>query len=177
MSRTRGNPQNGYTQLLEGSNLVTARAVNLDCHHKHCYHIAKAIRGMNAETAVDYLEDVVQKKRAITYQRRARKGRGGNTMAGHRKGKMGPGKFPNKASKEFIKLINSAMDNARQRYDTIDPEDMVITHVAAHRGQVSTNWRPRARGRATPSNHYQVNLEIFLEFFDDEEEDSGEGEF
>ena len=177
MSRTRGNPQNGYTQLLEGSNLVTARAVNLDCHHKHCYHIAKAIRGMNAEIAVDYLEAVVQKKRAIPYQRRSRKGRGGNTMAGHRKGKMGPGKFPNKASKEFIKLINSAMDNARQRYDTIDPEDMVITHVAAHRGQVSTNWRPRARGRATPSNHYQVNLEIFLEFFDNEEEDSGEEEF
>ena len=98
-------------------------------------------------------------------------------MAGHRKGKMGPGKFPNKASKEFIKLINSAMDNARQRYDTIDPEDMVITHVAAHRGQVAKNWRPRARGRATPSNHYQVNLEIFLEFFEEDEEESREEEF
>ena len=132
---------------------------------------------MNAEEAVGYLEDVVQKKRAIPYQRRSRKGRGGNTMAGHRKGKMGPGKFPNKASKEFIKLINSAMDNARQRYDTIDPEDMVITHVAAHRGQVAKNWRPRARGRATPSNHYQVNLEIFLEFFEEDEEESREEEF
>ena len=64
------------------------------------------------------------------------------------------------------------MDNARQRYDTIEPDDMIITHVAAHRGQVATNWRPRAQGRATPSNHYQVNLEIFLEYFgDDEEED------
>ena len=177
MSRIRGSPQSGYTQLLEGSNLVTARAVNLDCHHKHCYHIAKAIRGMNAEEAVEYLEDVVQKKRAIPYQRRSRKGRGGNTMAGHRKGKMGPGKFPNKASKEFIKLINSAMHNARQRYDTIDPEDKVITHVAAHRGQVAKNWRPRARGRATPSNHYQVNLEIFLEFFEEDEEESLEEEF
>ena len=177
MSRIRGSPQSGYTQLLEGSNLVTARAVHLDCHHKHCYHIAKAIRGMNAEEAGGYLEDVVQKKRAIPYQRRSRKGRGGNTMAGHRKGKMGPGKFPNKASKEFIKLINSAMDNARQRYATIDPEDMVITHVAAHRGQVAKNWRPRARGRATPSNHYQVNLEIFLEFFEEDEEESREEEF
>ncbi len=132
---------------------------------------------MNAEEAVGYLEDVVQKKRAIPYQRRSRKGRGGNTMAGHRKGKMGPGKFPNKASKEFIKLINSAMDNARQRYDTIEPEDLVITHVAAHRGQVAKNWRPRARGRATPSNHYQVNLEIFLEFFEEDEEESREEEF
>ena len=91
-------------------------------------------------------------------------------MAGHRKGKLGPGKFPHKASLEFIKLINSAMDNARQRFDDIDAEDMVITHVAAHRGQVATNMRPRARGRATPSNHYQVNLEIFLEYFDEDDE-------
>jgi hypothetical protein len=55
------------------------------------------------------------------------------------------------------------------RFDDIDAEDMVITHVAAHRGQVATNMRPRARGRATPSNHYQVNLEIFLEYFDEDE--------
>ena len=91
---------------------------------------------------------------------------------------MGPGKFPNKASREFIKLISSAMDNARQRFDDIDAEDMVITHVAAHRGQVATNMRPRARGRATPHNHYQVNLEIFLEYFEsDDDLDSGEDEF
>ncbi len=32
---------------------------------------------MNAEIARDYLEDVVAKKRAIPYQRRSRKGRGG----------------------------------------------------------------------------------------------------
>ena len=76
---------------------------------------------------------------------------------------MGPGAYPYKASIEFIKLINSAMDNARQRYDTIDPEEMVITHLAAHRGQISRGFRPRARGRASPKNHYQVNLEIFLE--------------
>ena len=97
MSRRQGKAQSGYSQLLEGSNLVTARAVNLDCHHKHCYHIAKAIRGMNAEDAREYLEEVVEKKSAIPYQRRSRKGRGGNTMAGHRKGKMGPGKFPKKS--------------------------------------------------------------------------------
>jgi ribosomal protein L22 len=69
------------------------------------------------------------------------------------------------------------MENARQRYDTIDPEEMVITHVAAHRGQVAANWRARARGRTSPSNHYQVNLEIFLEHFGDAGEEPGEEEF
>ena len=69
MSRRQGKAQSGYSQLLEGSNLVTARAVNLDCHHKHCYHIAKAIRGMNAEDAREYLEEVVEKKSAIPYSK------------------------------------------------------------------------------------------------------------
>ena len=90
-------------------------------------------------------------------------------MAGHRRGKMGPGKFPRKASEVYIKLIASAMDNARQHHEEIEAEEMQITHVAAHRGQVSRNMRPRARGRATASNHYQVNLELFLEHFDDED--------
>ncbi len=66
------------------------------------------------------------------------------------------------------------MDNARQHHEDIDAEDMVITHLAAHRGQVKKGMRPRARGRATPNNHYQVNLEIFIEDLsaeDEEEED------
>ena len=57
-------------------------------------------------------------------------------MAGHRKGKMGQAHILTGLDRS-IKLINSAMDNARQRYDTIDPEEMVITHLAAHRGQIS----------------------------------------
>ncbi len=66
------------------------------------------------------------------------------------------------------------MDNARQHHEDVDAEDMVITHCAAHRGEVHKGFRPRARGRATPNNHYKVNLEIFLEDLtaeDIEEED------
>jgi len=45
MSREAGQPQSGYTQLLEGSNLATARLVNVDMHHKHCYQIANSSAG------------------------------------------------------------------------------------------------------------------------------------
>ena len=56
-------------------------------------------------------------------------------------------------------------------YEDIDAEEMEITHIAAHRGQIRRGWIPRARGRATPSNHYQVNLEIFLEDFNTVEDE------
>ena len=63
----------------------------------------------------------------------------------------------------ICKLLNSAMDNARHQHEDIDAEDMIITHIAAHRGTIKRGFMPRARGRATPKNHYQVNLEVFLE--------------
>ena len=95
-------------------------------------------------------------------------------MVGHRKGKMGPGRYPVKATREIIKLINSAMDNARHQFEDVDAEEMTISHIAAHRGQIKRGFMPRARGRATPKNHYRVNLEIFLQDengYDDELED------
>ena len=95
---------------------------------------------MNAETR-DYLEDVVAKKRAIRIS--ADPARAEIPWQGTERARWAQGSSE-QGIEEFIKLINSAMDNARQRFDDIDAEDMVITHVAAHRGQVATNMRPRA---------------------------------
>ena len=176
MSRNRKMPQPGYTQPLEGSNLATARVTGADIHHKHCVQIDRKIKGMYAGSAVEFLEDVIAKRKAVPYVARHRKGRGGNTMAGHRKGKMGPGRYPRNASRVFIKLIESAMDNARQHFEDIEAEEMQITHVAAHRGEIARNMRPRARGRATASNHYKVNIELFLEH-DEVVDDEEDGDF
>ena len=56
-------------------------------------------------------------------------------MVGHRKGGIGPGRFPVKAARAIIKVIESAMENARHQYEDIDAEEMLITHIAAHRGK------------------------------------------
>ena len=61
MSRITGKSQSD-THNLEGLNAVSARAVNVDVHQKHCLHIAKALRGMNVSDAITYLEDVIAEK-------------------------------------------------------------------------------------------------------------------
>ena len=185
-SRRHQLPQRGYTQLLQGNRLATARATNVDMHVKHCFEVCRAVKNKTAGEAVAYLNEVLRidsdradvrrKAAAVPFRLGSgnkRKRRSGPSMVGHRKGGIGPGRYPVKASRAIIKLIESAMDNARQHHEDIDAEDMVITHLAAHRGQVKKGMRPRARGRATPNNHYQVNLEIFLEDLtaEDEEED------
>ena len=174
--KRRQLPQKGFTQPLQGNRLSVARATNVDVHVKACFEICRTVRGVTAGAAVRKLEkvllidsdrpDIRAKAEAIPYRlgsgNKKRK-RSGPSMVGHRKGGMGPGRYPVKASRVVIKLLNSAMDNARHQHEDIDAEDMIITHIAAHRGTIKRGFMPRARGRATPKNHYQVNLEVFLE--------------
>ena len=175
-TRRRQLPQKGYTQMLQGNRLATARAIDIDMHVKHCFEVCRAVKNKTAGQAVAYLNEVLKidsdradirrKATAVPYRLGSgnkRKRRSGPSMVGHRKGGIGPGRFPVKASRETIKLIESAMENARFQYEDIDAEEMVITHIAAHRGTISRGWIPRARVRATPSNHYRVNMEVFLE--------------
>ena len=175
-TRRKQLPQSGYTQLLQGSRLATARSVQVDMHVKHCFEVCRAVKNKTAGEAIAFLNqvlkidsnraDVRRKAAAVPFRLGSgnkRKRRSGPSMVGHRKCGIGPGRFPVKASREIIKVIESAMENARYQYEDIDAEEMLITHIAAHRGRIRKGWIPRARGRATPSNHYQVNLEVFLE--------------
>ena len=184
ISKRKELPQKGYTQLLQGSRLATARAVEVDVHVKHCFEIARAIKHQTAGEAITFLNNVLKidsdrpdiRKKAVAVPFRLgsgnkRRKRSGPSMVGHRKGGVGPGRYPVKASRTMIKLLESCMENARHQYEDIDPEEMVITHCAAHRGTIKRGWTPRARGRASPKNHYRVNLEIFLEDFSGSEDE------
>ena len=53
-SKRRQNPQKGYTQLLQGSRLATARAVNIDMHVKHCFEICRHVKNMRAGDAIAF---------------------------------------------------------------------------------------------------------------------------
>jgi large subunit ribosomal protein L22 len=120
---------------------------------KHAHEIATAIKGMKLDTARKFLEDVSVLKRAVPYRRYVKN-------IPHRKG-MCTGRYPQKAAKEFLKLLKNIESNAT--YKGLDPEDMRITHIATKKGHTFRGSFPRAQGRATPKNHETVSVEVIME--------------
>ena len=124
--------------------------------NKHSKEIARELKGKTASEAVDYLEAVVEGDQAVPF----RKHNGG---VGHRKNIDGwdAGRFPNKASKEFLKLLENAIANAD--HQGFEGESMRIAHVAAHKVGEAQGRKPRAMGRATAWNTPEVDVELILE--------------
>ena len=123
---------------------------------KHSKAISREIKGMTAEKAVAYLESVIEGERSVPFRQH-------NTGVGHRSDIEGwdAGRYPEKASKAFLDLLENAVNNAD--HQGFDGETMQIAHVAAHKVGESPGRKPRAFGRASPWNTPQVDVELVLE--------------
>ena len=123
---------------------------------KDSVEIARAIKGMEASAAIEYLEAVVSGDRSIPMKRHS-------SGVGHRGDIDGwdAGRYPKKASEGFLDLLENAVGNAD--YQGFDGESMRIAHVAAHKVDESLGRKPRARGRATAWNSPLVDVELVLE--------------
>ncbi|MHC1588966.1 MAG: 50S ribosomal protein L22 [Methermicoccaceae archaeon] len=142
-----------YTREFDPHHSAKAMRYEMHISPKASREIARTIRGMTPKSARQLLEDVISMKRAVPYRWHV----GG---VGHRKGKVGPGRFPQKCAKEFLKLLENAESNAS--YKGLNPERMRIAHVCAKRGRVIRGIIPRAMGRATAKNTETVSLEMVL---------------
>lgn len=83
-----------------------------------------------------------------------------NRLCAHKKGGIGPGRYPKKACGFFIEVIKNAENNAE--YKGLNPENMYIAHISAYRGRVIKGSLPRAMGRATPWNEDTTNIELII---------------
>ncbi|WP_435197043.1 50S ribosomal protein L22 [Natronomonas sp. EA1] len=148
----------GISYSVDADPDTTAKAMLRERHmsHKHSKEIARAIKGMTAGDAIEYLEAVVNEERSVPFKSH-------NSGVGHRNDIDGwdAGRYPNKASKAFIELIENAVSNAD--HQGFDGERMSIMHVAAHKVGESPGRKPRAFGRATAWNTPQVDVELILE--------------
>jgi len=142
----------------------TAKAMLRERHmsHKHSKEIAREIKGLPADEAVDYLEAVAAGERSVPF-------RSHNSGVGHRTDIEGwdAGRSPEKATEAFLDLLENGINNAD--HQGFQGEEMVIDHVAAHKVGESEGRKPRAFGRATAWNTPQVDVELVL--VEPEEED------
>jgi large subunit ribosomal protein L22 len=136
---------------------TTARAIlkEADISPKHSVEICNTITGMGLKEAKSLLEDVGKLKKAIPFKRYT----GG---VAHRPGKgFGPGRYPQKAAKKILRLLEDCESNAE--YSGLNTDALRIKHIVAHRGRVIRGSMPRAHGRATDWDIHTTNIEVILE--------------
>ncbi len=123
---------------------------------KHSKAIAREIKGETVGDAVSYLEAVIDGERSVPFKQH-------NSGVGHRSDIDGwdAGRYPEKASKAFLDLLENASNNADEQ--GFEGDAMTIKHVAAHKVGERQGRKPRAFGRADPFNTTLCDVELVIE--------------
>lgn len=135
-----------YNYAYQGPEQGVAKAAitNVPVSTKTAVMVAQFLRGKSVKRAQRDLQEVLKYEQAVPFTRFSE-------GAGH-KTKIGPGKFPQKAAKHFLDLVNSVESNAQ---DQGLAEDLTIIGCTAQ--QASRNYsHGRWRGRKTKSTHIEI---------------------
>lgn len=118
--------------------MAKAQGKSLPISFKHSVNICKFLKGKNLDKAIEYLEKVVKKEKAIPFKKYRKK-------QGHRKG-METGKYPVRASREIKKILENLKNNA---IDKGLSENLEIIHAAANRAVSKESRSGAGRSRST----------------------------
>ena len=145
----------GYSFPYDSELHAAARGRELNISPKHAREICRAIKGMELARAKTYLARVDTLEQVVPFRRH-------NGKVGHRRGKgLGAGRYPGKAARQILKLLEGAEANAEALGKEAD--NLRILHIATSRGPVTESWFPRARGRSSPKRRESANVEVVLE--------------
>ena len=139
----------GYTfRDYNKEHMARAIGMALSISFKHSVELCNFIKNKNVNDAKKMLQNVVEKKAAVPFRRY-------NHDLGHKK-IVGPGRYPENASKELIKLIENVEANAQ--FKGLNTSNLVIASITAHKaGKV---WH---YGRKTRRKMKRTNVEIVVE--------------
>jgi len=139
----------GYTfKSYSQANMARAIGMALPISFKQSVEICRFIKNRNISDAKEILHKVTEKKLAIAFKRY-------NWDLGHKK-KIGPGRYPKKASEEFIRLIENVEANAQ--FKGLNTSNLVIAHISAHRAGKTWHFGRKSRRRMK-----RTNVEIIVE--------------
>src|SRR5512136_603814 len=143
----------GYTMKTDPEKTSRALGSEISVSPKHCREVCKMLVGKKVEDAKKYLKGVIDLKTPVPYTR--------FKMFLNPKPKVGPARYPKKAAKEILRVLESAQSNAE--YKGLESDNMRVKLAAAHRGRIEKSYMPRAQGRSSPWNEQTTNIEIILE--------------
>ena len=109
-------------------NISIANGRALPISTKQSVEICNFIRGKSTEEGKKLLTGVIEGKIAVPFRRF-------NKGTGHRRGKVGSGRFPKNASEHILSLLKSVETNAKKN-GLVTP--LIIAEIIANKG--SRNW-------------------------------------
>ena len=141
-----------YHYAFQGYDTKTmARGVGLflrGVSRKDALEIARSLRNKPVKKIVSFLESVIAMDTAVPYRRF-------NHGVGHRKGGMGPGRYPVKAAAAYLKLVKSVAANAV--YKNLNEENLVICHICVQKGPNQPK-SGRHGGRMVKQCHIEIAI-------------------
>jgi large subunit ribosomal protein L22 len=146
------------TELAESKKIAKAILTNQPISLKYSIEISREIRGKPLNKAEKFLMDVSEKKRHVPLRRFRQE-------MGHRKGDAvsftKSGKFPLRASKVFLGLLDSVKANAD--YKGLDAENLLIKHVSANQGFRRVSFQSQGRISGKRRHKKSTHLEIIVQ--------------
>ena len=132
----------------EQNSMARAVGISLTISTKNSVEICNALRRTYISKAYKVLDDLIALKTAVKFRRF-------NLNVGHRRGKIGPGRFPINAATEIKKIIRNAETNAQQK--GLNSDELFITHICAHMAS-----RPMRYGRQSGQQTKRTHVEVVL---------------
>ena len=132
----------------EKEHMARAAGMALPISLKFSVEICRFIKNKKVGLAKKMLQDVIDKKRAVPFRRY-------DFDLAHKR-KIGPGRYPEKASKHFIQLIETAEANAQ--FKGLNTSNLMISHISAHNAGKAWHY-----GRQSRRKMKRTNVEIFVE--------------
>lgn len=141
----------GYSVVSVDENCAMAKAENINASFKDLAEVCGRIRGKKAGWAIEFLGRVAEGKAAVLYKSH-------NKRMGHRRELGGKkGRYPQKAAKAVLKVLNSAIANGGVK-GLGDEYD--ILHAIANKRY--SYGRAAPKGRWARSDYETSRIEIIL---------------
>lgn len=130
------------------AHIATAKGENLRISRKFAVEVTGFIRGRKLADAKKKMTEVIALKTAVPFKRY-------HMDLGHKRGSIGPGRFPANVAKEVLRLLNSAEMNAANK--GLDMESLYVLRAVANKGNTQMK-AGRLRGRHAKRTHIEVSL-------------------